>query len=108
LVPSSEASMPHIFINGEAITSCNKIDLKPNTRIILGTGSAFLYRNEIRKAEADIQDDPEISYEFAMGEKRKNDDLAEAERKDAERAKIEAETALKMKALEESMAAEAA
>jgi hypothetical protein len=40
-----------------------------------------LYRNEIRKAEADIQDEPEITYLFAMEEKRKNDDIAEADRK---------------------------
>lgn len=67
------------------MTKCEKVDLKPNSRVILGTGSVFLYRNEIRKQEADIQDEPEISYQFAMDEKRKNDDIAAAAAKEAEK-----------------------
>lgn len=77
-------------------------------RIILGTGSVFLYRNEERKAEADIQDEPQITYLLAMEEKRKNDDIAAAESKAAEKAKIEAETAQKMAALQAKMDAEQA
>jgi len=108
LVPCSEESVKHIYINGNVLTSCSPVDLKPNTRIILGTGSVFLYRNEVRKQEADVQDEPEITFEFAMNEKRKNDDVAAAAEKEAEKAKIEAETAAKMKALTDKMDAEKA
>lgn len=67
-----------------------------------------MYRNEIRKQEADIQDDPLITYEFAMGEKRKFDDEAEAANKEVERARLEEETRLKMEALQGRMDAEKA
>lgn len=108
LVPSSEAAVPNIYINGNVMTKCEKVDLKPNTRVILGTGSVFLYRNEIRKQEADIQDEPEITYQYAMDEKRKNDDIQAAAQKEAEKQKLEAETAAKMKALQDKMDAEQA
>ena len=44
LVPSSDAAKEHIHINGLKMTSTSPYTLKPNDRIIFGTGTVFLYR----------------------------------------------------------------
>ncbi len=49
------------------------IDLQPNDRICFGTGSMFLYKNRDRGNES-MPDDPEITFVFAMQEKRVLDD----------------------------------
>jgi len=82
--------------------------LKPNDRVIFGTGSCFLFRNQDNAANAEIQDTPDkpITHEFAMKEKLDKENAAEAERKAAEKAQQELETEMKMKALHDKMEAE--
>ena len=45
LKPLSEAALDFIFINGRKIKGMKPVVLKPNDRIIFGTGSCFLFRN---------------------------------------------------------------
>ena len=75
--------------------------LKPNDRVIFGTGSVFLFRNQLRDAESgpkvDTKEDP-ITYEFAMSEKLANEE-AEYTRSAEEKKKAEAEAAAKIAGL---------
>lgn len=43
------------------MTSMTPYELKPNDRIVFGTGSVFLYKNKDRGSES-MPDDPEISF----------------------------------------------
>jgi len=62
------------------------ITLKPNDRIIFGTGSCFLFRNQARDSESGpVKDDPPISYEFALNEKMQNEEKEEIARKEADK-----------------------
>jgi hypothetical protein len=67
------------------------IDLQPNDRICFGTGSMFLYKNRDRGSES-MSDDPEISFTFAMQEKRVLEDADAAVKKAADAKLLEAET----------------
>lgn len=69
--PLSEQAMNQIWINGDKMVSMNPVTLKPNDRIIFGTGSCFLFRNQLKDHESGpVKDaDPPISYEFALNEK---------------------------------------
>lgn len=73
--------------------------LKPNDRVIFGTGSVFLFRNQLRDAESgpkvDTKEDP-ITYEFAMSEKLANEEAEQMARAEEEKKKAEAEAAAKM------------
>lgn len=69
----------------------NPIDLQPNDRICFGTGSMFLYKNRDRGTES-MPDDPEITFAFAMQEKRVLDDEAAAKEKAENAKRLEAET----------------
>lgn len=108
LKPLSEAALQFIFVNGEQLKSMKPVVLKPNDRVIFGTGSCFLFRNQDRAKDAKIQDTPEnpITNEFAMKEKLDNENKAEAARKQKEREAQEAETEKKMKELHDKMEAE--
>ena len=61
--------------------------LKPNDRVIFGTSSVFLYRNQQRDSESgpklDTKEDP-ITYEFAMSEKPANEEAKQMTRADEE------------------------
>jgi len=105
LKPLSDSALPFIFINGEKLKSNKPVVLQPNDRIIFGTGSCFLFRNQDRAKDAKIQDTPEnpITNEFAMKEKLDNDNKADAKRKQKEREAQEAETEKKMKELHDKM-----
>ena len=106
----SESAAKFIFINGEALKNSKPVTLKPNDRIIFGTSSCFLFRNQDKKAEAKVQDTPEepITNEFAMKEKLDNSNKAEAAQKEQERLKMEEETAKKLGELNSKMDAERA
>ena len=73
LVPTSMDAAQNTYINGLKLTSTDAVSLKPNDRIIFGTGTILLYRCQKRDSEASITDDPAnpITYEFAMTEKGK-------------------------------------
>lgn len=105
LKPLSESAVDFIFINGEKIKNIKPITLKANDRIIFGTGSCFLFRNQDRCKDAKVQDTVEnpITIEFAMQEKLANENKHEAARKEKEKAAQEAETAKKMKELHDKM-----
>lgn len=45
LKPLSEEALKFIYVNGEKLKSMKAVVLKPNDRIIFGTGSCFLFRN---------------------------------------------------------------
>ena len=51
LKPLSEPALEFIFINGKKITGMKPVQLKPNDRIIFGTGSCFLFRNDDKKKD---------------------------------------------------------
>lgn len=103
--PLSKESMPFVFINGKPMTDMKPRKLKPNDRIIFGTGSCFLFRNEDNKDQAEIQDTPDkpITYELAMKEKLDEEDKIEAQKREKEKAEQEAETAKKMQELQDKM-----
>jgi hypothetical protein len=105
LKPLSEGALAFIFINGEKLKNMKPVVLKPNDRIIFGTGSCFLFRNQDRSSDAKIQDTPEnpITNEFAMKEKLDNENISEAKRKKKEREAQEAETEKKMNELHDKM-----
>lgn len=73
--------------------------LKPNDRVIFGTGSCFLFRNQLRDNESgpklDSPQDP-ITYEFAIKEKLDNEEAEQMARAEEEKKKNEAEAAAKM------------
>lgn len=81
------------------MTSMDPITLKPNDRVIFGTGSVFLFRNQLRDSESGpIKDSPEnpITYEMAMQEKLQNEEAEELARKEEEKKAQAAEAAAKM------------
>ena len=49
--PASEASMGFIYINGKKLKDMKGVMLKPNDRVIFGTGSCFLFRNDDKKSD---------------------------------------------------------
>lgn len=53
--------------------------LKPNDRICLGPSAIFLFKNDAKKDEASMPDDPSnpISFDMAADEVAQNDNLAE-------------------------------
>lgn len=108
LKPLNKEACPHIYINGIPLKDTKGVQLKANDRIIFGTGSCFLFRNQDRAANSEIQDTPEkpITHEFAMNEKIEKENKAEAERRAAEKAQQELETEMRMKALHDKMDAE--
>ena len=87
LKPLSESALEFIFINGKKITGMKPVQLKPNDRIIFGTGSCFLFRNDDKKKDQSMEDTPQnpVTIEFAMKEKLDNDNKAEAARKEKEK-----------------------
>ena len=98
IVPLCEAALNAITINGTKLTSMKKQKLKANDRIIFGNSSTFLFRNQDKASEAEIQDSKEkpITYEFAMSEKTAKDNEADIKRKEQEKAALEEETAKKL------------
>jgi hypothetical protein len=68
LKPLSEDAMKQVSINGKKLTSMDEVKLKANDRIIFGTSSCFLFRNQDRAGESEVQDEPQnpVTYEFAM------------------------------------------
>ena len=82
--------------------------LKPNDRIIFGTGQAFLYRNQSRVGEASVQDTAEkpIEYAFALNEKLEAERRKTKNDQEAERKKQEEEIARQMKELQDKMEAD--
>lgn len=78
--------------------SMTKLKLKANDRIIFGNSSAFIFRNQDRASESEVQDTKEnpITYEFAMNEKSAQDNAADAQRREEEKLAMEAETAKKL------------
>lgn len=54
LKPLSDAACPHIFVNGKPVKDMKGVMLKPNDRVIFGTGSCFLFRNEDNASKAEI------------------------------------------------------
>ena len=71
LVPHSAEAASHCYVNGQKLTSASPVELKPNDRVIFGTGTVLLYRCQGRDNEVELKDSPEnpITYEFAMAEK---------------------------------------
>lgn len=110
LVPSSLEAAEHTYINGRKLTSADPVELKPNDRIIFGTGTCLLYRCQTRDSEVEMKDDPAnpISYEFAMNEKGKIENEADNIRKEQEKAEAEAKAAAQIAALKAEMEAEKA
>lgn len=80
------------------MTSATPVELKPNDRVIFGTGTVLLYRCQGRDAEVELRDEPNnpITYEFAMQEKQKLEDAEHEKAQAIEKAKQEAENAAKM------------
>ena len=70
-MPTSDASALHCYVNGVKLLSTSPVDLKPNDRVIFGTGTVLLYRCQARDSEVELTDDPAnpITYEFAIREK---------------------------------------
>ena len=66
--------------------------LKPNDRVIFGTSSVFLYRNQQCDSESgpklDTKEDP-ITYEFAMSENLANEEAKQMTRADEEVKRVE-------------------
>ena len=110
LVPASAESARYCYINGEPLSSSSPVELKPNDRVIFGTGTVLLYRVQNRDSEVQLTDTAEnpITYEFAMNERRKIEDKEEEARKAEEKERIEAENAAKMDALRAEMEKEKA
>ena len=88
LVPTSLEAANNTYVNGRKLTSTDPVELKPNDRIIFGTGTCLLYRCQTRDSEVEMKDDPAnpITYEFAMEEKGKIENEAENARKEQEKA----------------------
>jgi len=109
-VPASAASATHCYVNGVKLTSADPVELKPNDRVIFGTGTVLLYRCQSRDAEVELKDDPAdpISYEFAMREKQKLEDAEEEAEKAEAKARQEEENAAKMNELRAQMEVEKA
>ena len=101
--PLNDAAVNQIWVNGEKLTSQSPYTLKPNDRVIFGTGSVFLFRNQLRDAESgprvDSPEDP-ITYEFAMSEKMANEEKEQMARAEEEKKKAEEEAAAKMAELQ--------
>lgn len=109
--PLSNEAQAQVWVNGIKATSMNPITLKPNDRVIFGTGSAFLFRNQQRDSESGpVKDSPEspITYELAIHEKLENEEAEELARKADEKEKQDAEAAEKMAEIQKKMAAERA
>ena len=49
--PASEASIGFIYINGKKLKDMKGAMLKPNDRVIFGTGSCFLFRNDDKRSD---------------------------------------------------------
>lgn len=86
LVPASQEACQHIYVNGLKLTSTTPVELKPNDRVIFGTGTVLLYRCQLRDAEVELKDDPNnpITYEYAMKEKHSIEEAVEIANKEAE------------------------
>ena len=85
------------------------VTLKPNDRIIFGTGSCFLFRNQARDSESGpVTDNPPITYEFALNEKMQNEEKDEMARKEADKKRAEEEAAAKMAEMQAKIDAEKA
>jgi len=86
-VAYSDEAAQNVFVNGVKLSGTAPYDLKPNDRIIFGTGTVLLYRCQDRDNEVELKDTEAnpISYEFAMSEKSKIEDAAEAERRQQEK-----------------------
>lgn len=108
LRPLCKEAVPFIYINGEKMTKNKDVTLSANDRIIFGSGSVFLFRNEDKASGVKVQDTKEnpVTYEFAMQEKIDNDDKAAAKQREKEKAAQEAETAAKMAEIAAKMEAE--
>lgn len=86
------------------------MQLHANDRIIFGTSSTFLFRHQDKAAGAKVQDNAEhrITHQFAMQEKGDFDHQKEAKQRAADKAKLDAETAAKLKEMQDKMDAERA
>lgn len=95
LCPLSADSVPHCYVNGMPLTSMEPVRLRPNDRIIFGTGSAFIFRNDDNLKDASRPDNKifPVTYEFAMEEKLKISDKEAAEAREKERKELEEKTA---------------
>lgn len=71
LKPLSKDALEFIFINGRGVTDTKPVTLKPNDRIVFGTGSVFLFKHDANQKDATRVDTIEnaVTYEFAMKEK---------------------------------------
>jgi len=99
LVPNSAEAAAHCYVNGHKLTSVDPVELKPNDRVIFGTGTVMLYRCQNRDSEVELKDDPPITYEYAMQEKQSLEDAEHEAAQAEEKARIEAENARKMEEL---------
>lgn len=68
LKPTSAASVENITVNGKKLTSMDGVALKPNDRIIFGTGSVFLFKDPTSSLPPTLPDTEEdqVSYEQAQ------------------------------------------
>lgn len=105
LVPLSEKAMPNIKVNGRAVTSMEGTLLKPNDRICLGPSAMFLFKNEDKKDEASMPDNPDdpISYDFACEEVAKIENAEEIEAQMQQKIQMQMQSEAKIKALEDKL-----
>jgi hypothetical protein len=50
----SESALPFIFVNGHKLKGMKPVLLEANDRIIFGTGSCFLFRNQDKAQNSKI------------------------------------------------------
>jgi hypothetical protein len=48
--PTSPEALDHITVNGQKLTSIDGVLLRPNDRIIFGTNSVFLFKDQTSSA----------------------------------------------------------
>lgn len=97
----SPESLEHITINGQKLSSKDGLVLKPNDRIIFGTNSVFLFKDETSSVQPSIADSSEnpVSWEEAQKERSDIEDAGQKQAKDEMFKKQEAEAKAKMEEL---------
>ena len=58
ICPLSKESCPFVFVNGVPCKDMTAIMLKPNDRVIFGTGSCFLFKNGDKSDGSEVADTP--------------------------------------------------
>lgn len=109
-MPASSEAAQHCYVNGTKLTSASPVELKPNDRVIFGTGTVLLYRCQGRDSEVELKDEPAnpITYEFAMLEKSRLENAEQEAQKEIEKAANDAKNAAKMDELRLQMEGEKA